>query len=108
MREPVNHARLVVDLRFEGTYFHPGELVDVATGWIHAGLDDRDNLLGVEISGQLLVTCAHCGEVIEGDGRTWPGPIPEPGQDPDTVPRYHASPEFPDCRRASGAFGDQA
>lgn len=47
--------------------------------------------------------CAHCGGVIEPTGgHDWIGPVPEPGE---RQKRYHVSPAFPDCRRASGACG---
>ena len=47
--------------------------------------------------------CAHCGGVIESTGgHDWIGPGPAPGE---TQKRYHFSPAFPDCRRASGACG---
>lgn len=48
--------------------------------------------------------CAHCGRPIEptGSGHDWIGPVPEPGK---PQKRYHLSPDFPDCRRASGACG---
>ncbi|MEV4454488.1 hypothetical protein [Microbispora sp. NPDC049633] len=105
MTEEVNHVRLVVDLRFEGDYYGRDELVKVATRWINSGLDDRSDLDTVKISGTVLPTCAHCGQVIEGDGHTWIGPLPEPGQ---PQLKYHLSPAFPDCRRASGACGSQS
>jgi hypothetical protein len=47
---------MVVDLRFEGTYLHRDELVEVASGWIYGGLEDRDDLVGVKISGELVPT----------------------------------------------------
>ncbi|MFI6512881.1 hypothetical protein ACIBCT_35215 [Streptosporangium sp. NPDC050855] len=56
MTEPVNNVRMIVNLRFEGDYFDPDELVDVASGWIYAGLEDRDNLVGTKITGELLPT----------------------------------------------------
>jgi hypothetical protein len=46
--------------------------------------------------------CAHCGQPIEPTGgHDWIGPIPEPGE---PQKRYHLSTDFPDCRRASGAW----
>lgn len=48
--------------------------------------------------------CAHCGQPIEPTGgHDWTGPIPEPGE---PQKRYHLSTDFPDCRRASGACGE--
>lgn len=105
MSEPVNHVRMVVDLRFEGDYWRPEDLVGMATRWINSGLDDRDDLREWKVAGELLPMCAHCGEVIVGVGHSWIGPVPEPGQDPATVKRYHLGREFPDCRKASGACG---
>jgi len=46
-----NYVRLVVDLRFEGDYYSVDELVDVASDWIYGGLEDRDDLRGVQIAG---------------------------------------------------------
>jgi hypothetical protein len=46
-------------------------------------------------------TCAHCGERITGTGTVWIGPVPEPGEDPDTTPRFHLARQ--ECREASHA-----
>ncbi|MER8083814.1 hypothetical protein ABTZ57_01295 [Streptomyces sp. NPDC094048] len=46
--------------------------------------------------------CAHCGDPITGEGITWSGPMPKPGEDEYLVPRYHLSRDYPDCRRAAG------
>lgn len=45
---------LTVLATFEGSYYGADELVDVATGWIHAGMEDRDDLRGVTVVGHVL------------------------------------------------------
>jgi hypothetical protein len=45
---------LTLRLTFEGSYYEAGELVDVSDGWIRSGLEDRDDLTGVEISGTVV------------------------------------------------------
>lgn len=52
------------------------------------------------------IRCAHCGEPIIGEGHTWTGPLPKPGQKEADAPRYHLGVEYPECRRASGACGN--
>jgi hypothetical protein len=47
-------VRLTVDLTFEGDYYDAGELVGVASDWVHAGLEDRDDLRGATVSGEVL------------------------------------------------------
>jgi len=47
-----------------------------------------------------LWRCAHCRDRITGAGYTWFGPLPEPGQDRDQVPRYHIDRD--PCRIAGG------
>jgi hypothetical protein len=50
--------------------------------------------------------CAHCGQPIEpARGHDWIGPLSLPGEE---QVRYHLSPAFPDCRRASEACGETA
>ncbi|MDH6129885.1 hypothetical protein [Kitasatospora sp. GP82] len=44
--------------------------------------------------------CAHCRDRITGEGHTWFGPLPEPGQDPGAVPRFHIDRD--PCRAAGG------
>ncbi|MER5353466.1 hypothetical protein ABT093_24410 [Kitasatospora sp. NPDC002551] len=44
--------------------------------------------------------CAHCGDRITGEGITWFGPLPEPGQDRDAGPRFHIDRDA--CRIAGG------
>ncbi|WP_186319237.1 hypothetical protein [Streptomyces sp. SAJ15] len=46
-------------------------------------------------------TCAHCGDPITGTGHTWVGPLPAPGTNPATAPRYHL--DRPECRAAADA-----
>lgn len=68
------------------------ELIQVAAvcaAWI-ADIDSRPR------------ACAHCGQPITGEGITWTGPMPAPGEDEYLAPRYHLSRDYPDCRRASG------
>lgn len=47
-----------------------------------------------------LWRCAHCGDRITGEGITWVGPVPLPGQDSADVPRYHLGRN--ECRAAYG------
>lgn len=54
MSETRKEVELVVRLTFEGDYYDAAELVDVSSGWIHAGLEDRDNLTGQTITGRVL------------------------------------------------------
>ncbi|TXS36944.1 DUF6011 domain-containing protein [Streptomyces sp. OR43] len=65
------------------------QLAAVCAAWI-ADIDSRPR------------ACAHCGQPITGEGITWTGPMPAPGEDEYLVPRYHLSLDYPDCRRASG------
>ncbi|MGO4630531.1 hypothetical protein AB4225_06240 [Streptomyces sp. 2RAF24] len=48
--------------------------------------------------------CAYCGDRITGAGLVWTGPVPEPGEDPNTVPRFHL--DRPECRLAAEAEAD--
>lgn len=49
-----------------------------------------------------VLTCDHCGGVIEQlmYRHTWIGPVPEPGEDPR---HYHLALEYPECRVVGGA-----
>ncbi|WP_086559904.1 hypothetical protein [Streptomyces africanus] len=59
---------------------------------------------GVEAARQAR-RCAHCGGVIEPTGgHDWIGPVSTPDE---PQKRYHLHPDFPDCRRASGACGTE-
>ncbi|MFE4647713.1 DUF6011 domain-containing protein [Streptomyces sp. NPDC056707] len=64
------------------------QLVAVCAAWI-SDIEQRPR------------TCAHCGEPITGEGITWSGPMPKPGEGEYLVPRYHLSRDYPDCRRAA-------
>ena len=44
-------ATLTVEVTFDGTYYDLSEIVSVAEDWIHAGLEDRDDVRGVTITG---------------------------------------------------------
>lgn len=54
MSETRKEVELLVRLTFEGDYYDAAELVDVSSDWIHAGLEDRDNLTGQSITGRVL------------------------------------------------------
>jgi hypothetical protein len=76
------------------------ELVQVAAvcaAWI-SDLDRRPHPM----------RCAHCGEAIPTSEyrHTWVGDVSEPGQPTNTARRFHLSTEYPECRAASGAFGE--
>jgi len=44
---PTTHrVALTVTVEFKGDYYSPDEMADVATGWIDAGLEDRDDVVG--------------------------------------------------------------
>lgn len=47
-------AVFTVLVTFEGDYIGADEVVDVTSGWIHAGLEDRDDLRGVVVVGHVL------------------------------------------------------
>ena len=44
-------ATLTVQITFDGTYYDLSEIVSVSEDWIHAGLEDRDDVRGVSIDG---------------------------------------------------------
>lgn len=77
---------------------------DVLDGWIQDRIKESklDALADDPLRGPV---CAHCGQPIEPTGgHDWIGPIPEPGE---PQKRYHLSTDFPECRLASGACGEE-
>ena len=78
---------------------------DINSTHLGAALAAQREIDGLEQTWTLPAAqrCAHCGDFIaggEGNEHTWFGPIPLPGQDPLSAPRYHLDRD--DCRRAGG------
>ncbi|MCF2531731.1 hypothetical protein [Yinghuangia soli] len=53
MTDPRHTAHLAVEVRFEGDYYGPDELVALCDGWIGAAFEDRDNLRGYTLTGSV-------------------------------------------------------